>query len=316
MNKTERLQAILTALQSKRVVRAEDLATRFEVNIRTIYRDIRSLEEAGIPIGAESGIGYFITDGYFIPPVMFTREEAMALLVAGKFVSAKTDKKVSKAFNDAVTKIKAVLDDQKKEQWEDLDDQIVLNPFQEIDSFSERDIHLSALKNALTESRVVEMKYLTMGNEEATQRQVEPIGLCYYSQKWHLIGWCRVRQDYRDFRLDRIESLILLNERFKKHSHLTVHEYISKTANQTAMIPVTIEVNDSALKYMQNSKHEMGLLFEDKTNTGMKMTFTVFSLDYFANWLLMYGDQIEVISPVELQTKIKDKVKTLYNKYL
>ena len=107
MNRIDRLQAILTILQSKRVVRAEDLAIRFEVSLRTIYRDIRSLETGGIPIGAEAGIGYFLLEGYHIPPVMFTHQEARALLLAGKIVAKMTDKEITANFDSALTKVRA-----------------------------------------------------------------------------------------------------------------------------------------------------------------------------------------------------------------
>jgi len=91
MNRVDRLYAIVTVLQSKRVVRAEDLAARFNISIRTVYRDIRALEEGGIPIGAEAGIGYFLTEGFHLPPVMFTHQEARALLLAGKLLEKQTD---------------------------------------------------------------------------------------------------------------------------------------------------------------------------------------------------------------------------------
>lgn len=303
MNKTERLQAILTALQSKRVVRAEDLAERFEVSIRTIYRDIRSLEEAGIPIGAEAGIGYFITDGYYVPPVMFTQEEALALLVAGKFVSQRTDKKVNRAFESAVTKIKSVLDQQKKEQWEDLEDQILLNPFEDQDK--ERDLSLDIFKKALAESTMVDILYKAVESEEAVKRKIEPIGLTYYYQKWHVIGWCHLRKDYRDFRLDRIISTFPLSERFKKHRHPSIKEYMSKImANTMELTEATVQIQKNTMRYIQNSKYAMGLISEKKTSYGAELVFATPSLEYFARWILMMGDQAKVTSPETLRTKI------------
>lgn len=117
MNRVDRLHAILTILQSKRVVKAEELATHFNLSIRTVYRDIRALEEGGIPIGAEAGVGYFLTDGFHLPPVMFTHEEARALLLAGKFIEQQTDQGTAKSFNDALTKVRAVIDNDKKMSW-------------------------------------------------------------------------------------------------------------------------------------------------------------------------------------------------------
>ncbi|HEY8512458.1 MAG TPA: HTH domain-containing protein, partial [Cyclobacteriaceae bacterium] len=86
MNRIDRLTAILIHLQSKRLVKAEELASRFDISLRTVYRDVKALMEAGVPIGSEAGVGYFIVDGYHLPPVMFSQEEAGAMLLAGKLV--------------------------------------------------------------------------------------------------------------------------------------------------------------------------------------------------------------------------------------
>ena len=129
MNRIDRLQAILIQLQSKRVITAQEMADRFEVSLRTIYRDIRALEQGGVPIGAEAGIGYYLSEGYHLPPIMFTREEASALLLAGKFFEKHTDKNQQSHFRDALYKVKAVLDMNKKEELEDLETKISIDPF-------------------------------------------------------------------------------------------------------------------------------------------------------------------------------------------
>lgn len=313
MNKTERLQAILTALQSKRIVRAEDLAERFEVSVRTIYRDIRSLEEAGIPIGAEAGIGYFITEGYYVPPVMFTQEEAMAMLVAGKFISQRTDKKVNKAFESAVTKIKSVLDNQKKEQWEDLENQILLNPFEETEN--ERDLFLDSFKKALAESFLVEVDYRSIDAESATRRRLEPVGLTYYYQKWHLIAWCQLREDYRDFRLDRMESVHVLSARYKKNRHPSLKEYLNSMIKKNALTEVTVLMKPEILRFIQNSKYAMGMISEKKTPEGSEMVFATPSQNYFARWLLTMGSHARVLGPPEVKKMVVDiagEVRALY----
>src|SRR5688572_22198956 len=98
MNRIDRLTAILVQLQTKRVVKAEEIADRFEISLRTVYRDVKALMEAGVPIGSEAGKGYFIVDGYHLPPVMFTENEASAMLVGGKLVEKMTDKSIRKEF--------------------------------------------------------------------------------------------------------------------------------------------------------------------------------------------------------------------------
>jgi len=98
MNRIDRLTAILIHLQTKRVVRAEEIAERFEMSLRTVYRDVKALMEAGVPIGSEAGKGYFIVNGYHLPPVMFTQDEANSMLLAAKIVDKVADKSVREAF--------------------------------------------------------------------------------------------------------------------------------------------------------------------------------------------------------------------------
>src|ERR1043165_4884625 len=120
MNRIDRLTAILIHLQTKRVVKAEEMSNRFEISLRTVYRDVKALMEAGVPIGSEAGKGYFIVDGYHLPPVMFNEDEASALLMAGKLVEKMTDRSVRSAYESALMKIKSVLHESEKDHLEHL----------------------------------------------------------------------------------------------------------------------------------------------------------------------------------------------------
>src|SRR6185312_1616429 len=126
MNRIDRLTAILIQLQSQRVVKAQDIAERFSISLRTVYRDVRTLEEGGIPIIGEAGVGYSIMDGYRLPPVMFTKEEATAFLTAEKFVEKMTDADTTKHYQSAMYKVKAVLRSVDKNMLEDMDEHIAV----------------------------------------------------------------------------------------------------------------------------------------------------------------------------------------------
>src|ERR1700742_2887373 len=124
MNRIDRISAILIQLQSRRVVKAGDIADRFNISLRTVYRDIRTLEEAGIPLIGEAGVGYSIMEGYRLPPIMFTREEATAFLTAEKFVENLTDASTIANHRSAMYKIKAILRSAEKDLLEDIDSNI------------------------------------------------------------------------------------------------------------------------------------------------------------------------------------------------
>ena len=215
MNRIDRISAILILLQTRKIIKSYEIAERFDISIRTVYRDIRALEEAGIPIGAEAGTGYFLCEGYHLPPVMFTKEEASSLLTAEKLVEKFTDISINKHFKSALDKIKSVLSDREKDYLNNLDSYIKVlynKPAQEEDFPNN---FLTDIQQALARKKAIIIDYLALYNDKITRnRIIEPIGLCYYSYSWHLIGFCRLRNDYRDFRMDRIMGLRLTDENY------------------------------------------------------------------------------------------------------
>lgn len=311
MKRFDRIQAILTLLQTKRIVKAEALAERFETSVRTIYRDIRSLEAGGIPIGSEAGIGYFLLEGYKIPPIMFTKQEAQSLLLGGKLIEKIADESVNKPFQEAMDKVKAVIDFDKKENLEELDEQIMIHPFPLFANQESKDLQLEAVKRALSDSKVLEFTYHSNYKGETTARQVEPIGICYYGNRWHLIAYCLLRKDYRDFRLDRMDVITVLSQSYKKHELKSLKLYVSELIAQTDLFDVVIRIKKEHLQYMSDAKHNMGLVHEQAVGDEVEMTFAVFSLEYFGRWLISYGNTISVIEPQELKVKMKALVKEL-----
>lgn len=292
-------------------MRAEELADRFNVSIRTIYRDMRALEAGGVPIGAEAGLGYFIGEGYHVPPVMFTREEARALLIGGKVVESFTDESIQNHFENALTKVRSVLDMEKKDDLDSLDKDIVINPFLSNHNKQDGSLHFEQIQSALAGARVVEIEYFSRGKGEETKRALEPIGLTFYADNWHLIAWCRLRKDYRDFRLDRIARLKVLNEGFKRFKHPRLNEYLESLAYETELEFCTLQVQESVHPFLENSKYRMGLIREERTEEGFEMHFASYSLETIARWILMMGKSVKVINPDNLNQRVKELVNEL-----
>lgn len=128
MNRIDRLAAIVIQLQSRRLVKAQDIADKFLISLRTVYRDISALHEAGVPVNGEAGIGYRLMEGYKLPPVMFNADEASALLTASKLMESMSDESSSKHYTTALDKIKAVLKMAEKDHLEEIDDHIAVIP--------------------------------------------------------------------------------------------------------------------------------------------------------------------------------------------
>jgi predicted DNA-binding transcriptional regulator YafY len=310
VNRIDRLHAILTHLQSKKRVTAREMADRFQISLRTVYRDVKALDESGVPVIGEAGTGYSIMEGYRLPPVMFTREEASALLLGSKLAEQFTDGSTKRDFNGALYKIKAVLRSTDKDYVDSLTDHIeVLARRTPVTELSPQT--LSLLQQAIVHRRVVDLHYQAATNEVDTRRDVEPIGLLYYSSAWHLIAWCRLRNDYRDFRLSRMLSVAVREEIFDGSSHPSVQEYIRKITSDTDLREVVVTFSRMAAKYLREEKYLRGFVSEEDLGSCIRMKFMVGSPDYFGRWLLMYTHHVKVESPESLLQTMRELTATL-----
>ncbi|WP_347156524.1 helix-turn-helix transcriptional regulator [Pontibacter chitinilyticus] len=222
MNRIDRLFGILTLLQSKRYVTAEKIAEKFNISVRTVYRDIKALGEQGVPVSFEQHKGYFVVQGYFLPPVSFSSDEANALLLMEMMVNGFADRSIQTHYSSALIKVKAVLRAPQKEAVENLLHNIKL---QLPSCFDNKFAYLSILQYAISAKTMLELHYKNNSDTES-QRQVEPIGLIFYAFNWHLIAWCHLRQDYRDFRVSRILNLKNTEQPFSKTDHIPLNEYM------------------------------------------------------------------------------------------
>jgi predicted DNA-binding transcriptional regulator YafY len=305
MNRIDRLTAILIQLQSKRVVKAEEISERFEISVRTVYRDVKALMEAGVPIGSEAGKGYFIVDGYHLPPVMFNQEEASAMLTAGKLVEKMTDDSIRKAYESALLKIKSVLNDSEKDHLEALQSSIQVwrLPDQQSEYPNE---FMADITKAISHKMVISLEYFSHNSQEHTKREVEPIGIVYYSGRWHLIAWCRLRSGYRDFRVDMVKTLVLTGVSFDSRNLFTLQEYFhSLTQAHGDMEKVIVSFDNSIARYLRNAKYYYGFVSEEELPTKVRMTFLVGHFHYFCRWLLSYGTMVEIEGPAKLKENLK-----------
>ena len=213
MNHLSRLLSILTILKSKRISTGPELAKKFEVSVRTIYRDIKKLEDSGVPIITIEGRGYSIMDGYTVAPIMFDEMEVNALVTAEQLIAQTNDESLIQHFGQTLEKIKSVFKHTLQSQVEVLNSKMQVlgshSPTNEVKSSS-----LSYIQMAIINFRVTEITYQAKG-KDITRRKIEPMAIYCYQEKWIVVAWCRLRDDYRAFRLDRIHHFKILEEVFK-----------------------------------------------------------------------------------------------------
>jgi predicted DNA-binding transcriptional regulator YafY len=317
MNRIDRLSAILIQLQSKRVVKAQEIAERFEISLRTVYRDVRSLEEAGVPVVGEAGVGYWLMEGYRLPPVMFTKEEATAFLMAEKLITKLTDNTTDQHFKSAMYKIKAVLKTTEKDFLEDIDARIeIIGHPSIVDSKPHNDI-LQVILRSISEKRILNLQYFSRNEEQQTERHIEPIGICYIGNHWHLIAFCQLRNDYRDFRIDRIIELLPTSKLFRGNAHPSLQKYLKQIETHENMISIKIIVHKSILRHIQEQKYYYGFVNQEEIeNERFTMDFLVSSIESFTRWVLMFSDEVEIITPDELRERLKSLIVSLHKKYV
>ena len=298
----DRIVAILIQLQSKKIVKAQELADRFEVSLRTIYRDIRTLEASGVPIYSEAGVGYALMDGYRLPPVMFTREEASSFIAAEKLMQKFTDTTLGNHYASAMYKLKSVLRSDDKDWVSNIESNIVMQSSEKL--FNDKSPNtLATLFESIAEKTQVFISYEALNAERITERKIEPVGVFHDNNNWYILGYCHLRKDYRQFRADRIHEIKKTEIPFSlEHNSLETYLDKNKTVSTTK---IRILVAKKIAHYLASEKKYHGFVSEQLIDDKIEMTFmSCDSLEGFSRWYIMFGDYATILEPESLKTKI------------
>lgn len=315
MNRFDRITAILIQLQSRRVVKAQDMADRFGTSLRTIYRDIRTLEEAGVPLYGEAGVGYSLVEGYRLPPVMFTREEAMAFVTAEKLMEQFTDESLRATYSSAMFKVKAVLRGEEKDLVEGLDETIIVSKDRPMATHPAGT--LDVILKCVAGKTAVKLCYKAFGSEP-TERVIEPIGIFMENRHWYTVGYCHLRKTYRQFRIDRIVSAEATSIAQQEHASLRdFREAAEKAKGTCELTKVVLSVSAAISPYLTDRLHYFGFAGERVLGELIEMTFyTDLGYEGFLRWFIMFADHAEILEPaslrddaVRLAEKISSKIK-------
>lgn len=221
MRKSERLFKLVTLLQGRRTtITAQTLAEELGVAMRTVYRDIQALVLSGVPIDGEAGVGYRLRAGFDLPPLMFQAEEVTALLVGSRMVQAWTDSDLAQAAKRAEAKILAALTPQMLINVSRLPYRIPV--YERAESGTHR-----LLRMACEGRQKVSITYRDMNGKEST-RSLWPLGMVGWGDHWTLLAWCELRNEYRNFRFDRIQNIMRLAEHYPQHAERNLEHYLTR----------------------------------------------------------------------------------------
>lgn len=230
MRRADRLFQIVQFLRSRRLTTAQWLAERLQVSVRTIYRDIQDLSISGVPIEGEAGVGYVLRHTLDLPPLMFERDEIEALVIGARMVKGWGDPDLQRAAESALAKIHTVLPPALRGE---LNRNHMFVP-----GGSHVPIHpLAQFRQAIREYQILRLTYRTE-QDEVTERNVRPLGLFFWGQVWTLCTWCELRNDFRNFRVDRVIALAPTGDTFASEPGKRLEDYVAGYVGADFLAPL------------------------------------------------------------------------------
>lgn len=317
MNRTDRLLAIVLELQRHGARRAEDLAATFETSKRTIYRDVQALCESGVPVVAQAGVGYSLVEGYFLPPLSFSADEATMLLLGNELLADHFDAQYGEVSQSASRKIEAVLSETLRGEVGFLRESIVLVAPQTPASGASAKF-LPTIRRAIIERRTIRFHYHTRYSMDRSQakktREADPYSLVHYGAAWYLNGYCHLRQELRQFRLDRISDLQLLDTSFIRPAAYK----LEAPEEDECRVIVRALFNPDAAPWVRESRSYYVTNMQDdpEGHPGcLLVTMKAHSESEVVSWLLSWGAKVEVLEPDSLKRRLAAIAKEIYEKY-
>ncbi len=311
MNKTDRLLAIVLELQGKGKQRAEDLARTFETSKRTIYRDIEALCEAGVPLISIPGRGYSLMEGYFLPPLSFTTDEATMLLLGSEFMAQNFDAQYRTAAHAAGRKIASVLPEKLRDDVAYLQKSI---RFITTEQRPTEVLLLQQVRRAIIERVTVRFTYSKRygqnGQDTETTREADPYSLVYVTGTWHMTAYCHMRKDIRIFRLDRIDALEVLPQAFVRQTSFSMEEGPGRRRDTTVRVLFDAEV----IRWVRESRNYF-VVAEEETAEGLLVTLQVRQESELVQWLLGWGKHVRVLEPESLRQRLIEEAKGMLERY-
>ncbi|MDJ0755745.1 MAG: YafY family protein [Ardenticatenaceae bacterium] len=300
MNRIDRLFAILLKLQSQGRVQAAELAEAFAISRRTVYRDIAALNEMGVPIVSLPGEGYELMPGYYLPPLVFSEDEAAALVLGAHLLQEHTTGRLPSAVLAALEKLMIALPDRSVKR---------VNALRQVTTFGGPDVRfdlddrlLNDINQAIQEKRLVEVVYHSCSKNEQTVRQIEAESLHYDLGQWYVNAFCRLRGGWRAFRFNRIEAWELLDKTFTPRPRL----------QEEPQPPIEIQLlfAPETARWVRERQH-YAFVEEQPAEGGVEMHYAVKRFDEILPWVLSWGSQVKVVEPAGFRDAIKMEIRKL-----
>lgn len=313
-NVATRLLSLILLLQSRPNWKAADLADELGVSERTVHRYMAMLEELGIPLYSERGPygGFALVRGYKLPPLIFTAEEATVLYMGANLVGEVWGQTYKDAVTAVTAKLDNVLPDDLRQEVASARQSLVISGLAARDYRPwEPIIHM--LRSCIVGRRCVRIVYQDFSLEE-TCRDIEPYALTFHGGLWYLVGFCRLRQAMRTFRVDRVQQVTPLKIPFTIPRDFSARDYITQTLRFEQNYIVVVHINANVTPHIRERYgHWMNLT--DHADGSVTAQFGASTLEWATGWVLSYGRAVQVLEPPELIACVRDEAEAILQQY-
>ena len=301
MNSSERrLKLMLLLQQPGRKLTVNEIADKFGVSRRTIFRDFNALQEINVPVTWDKYSGYGVMPGYKVPPLMFTSKELSTIMVGLNFVKSQVDKQLVEDASGVELKIKNVLPDELKELMTSLEERTIVDPYLKFGGVKKDGGDWYLLSSAIAQKKRVEFLYTTSEGKKGT-RKVDPYILVFYEDHWNMIGKSHLRGEVRNFVLERMSEIKILDEKIRLEKKIDIEGLIFRSDESSHFVEVLIEKSFLA-RFKANLPAKI-FKIEEKNPKKVQISFNFDNLEFLNEWLLQFGTKVEIESPEELKEK-------------
>nr|WP_301288427.1 YafY family protein [Natronospira proteinivora] len=302
-------------MQNHRGLSAAAIARHWEISERSVYRDLAALGEAGVPIHfCEERQGYVLMADYHLPPIQFTDQEAAALSVGGVVARNMADESLKAPLRSALTKMRSVLPAASLDYLKGLEASVgVWKTAAAAPGHAHR---FMPVQDAVLRRRCIDLCYDTGGQGRLRRRTVEPLGLLFYAEHWHLIAYCRWRRDFRDFRLDRVRELEVLEGGFDGHVDFNIDDFLASVIADCELTPVTLTLPRTAVDRFQRELFGTPTQQTDLPDGRCRLSILAHAEDWLVDWLLSFGPELRVEAPQSLRRKLGESARQIAEQHL
>jgi len=314
-NTATRLITLIFLLQNQPNQKASELAEKLDVSLRTIHRYFEMLDEMGIPVYSERGPygGFSLVKGYKMPPLIFTLEEAVTVVLGTGIVEEMWGDLYRESARGALAKLENLLPEEQVREVSWARQSLFATGMNRA-NLKAITPALEKLRRAIREHRSVEMKYQTSQVPHAAQRGLDPYALVHRWGWWYVIGFCHVHKEVRTFRVDRIINVSLSDTTFVQTPGFNLQEYLKAEMQSQPQVMARLRFEPEAANIVAGN-HSYWETVETKKDGSVEVTFPSPTLEWAASTALAYGPTVEVLEPAELRTMMKEWIDATARKY-